>query len=206
MGKKYRFKIICCLLYVPAIILMLIVFVLNFSFDIPIRRFTCDPLAIAQGNPFHGVISNIGVILWSFAASICFFTYLLLKTRNKSHGISEFILFGGVLSLILLLDDLFMLHERIYPKWCGISEEIVLLLYGVATLCYVVKFRRIIIKTDFIFIVLAAVFFAFSLVIDALPKYLFPWQQGFEDVPKFFGIVSWLGYQFSVCFQAIQKN
>ena len=137
-------------LYMLAIFLILIVAIASYYLNIPIYRFTRDPLAIAGGHPFLGIVSNIGVILWSATAAICFFSYAILKTSKKSHDARSFIVAGGFMSLLLLLDDLFMLHERIYPKYLGSSEIIVFLFYGSLLLLYLVKYRLYIIKTDLI--------------------------------------------------------
>ena len=205
ISKSISSKVVSCWLYMPAIFLILIVAIASYYLNIPISHFTRDPLAITGNHPFLGIISNVGAILWSFSVAICFFSYVLLKTSKESHDVLGFILFGGVISLVLLLDDLFMLHERIYPEYFWVSEKIVFVFYGVLILFYLVKFRRIIIETDFIFILLAVFFFALSILVDLLPESLLPWHHLFEDGPKFFGIVSWFGYQLSVCFQEVQS-
>ncbi|MFX0211569.1 MAG: hypothetical protein ACFFDT_36665 [Candidatus Hodarchaeota archaeon] len=189
----------------PAIFLILIVAIASYYLNIPISHFTRDPLAIRGGHPFLGIISNIGAILWSFSVAICFFSYVLLKTSKKPHDGLGFIMFGGFISSVLLLDDLFMLHETIYPRYFGVSEKIVFLFYGVLILFYLVRFRKIIIETDFIFILLAVFFFALSALVDMLPESLLSWHHLFEDGLKFFGIISWFGYQFSVCFREVQS-
>ena len=192
-------------LYIPAIFLILIVAIASYYLNIPISRFTRDPLAITDGHPFLGVVSNIGAILWSATVAICFFSYAILITYKKSHDVLSFIMFGGFISLLLLLDDLFMLHERIYPKYLGGSEKIVFLFYVSLLLLYLVKYRLIIIETDLIYLILAAFFFALSMLIDLLPESFLPWHHLFEDGPKFIGIVSWFGYHFTICFKEVQS-
>ena len=198
-------KVFFLWLYIAAILLILIVVIASYFLNIPISQFTRDPLAITKGHPFLGIISNVGVILWSFSVAICFFSYVLLKTSKKPNNVSRFIIFGGFISLVLLLDDLFMLHDRIYPKYFGVGEKIVFLFYGTLILFYLVKFRKIIKKTDFIFILLATSFFGLSILVDRLPQSLLPWTHLFEDGPKFIGIVSWFSYQFSICLQEVQS-
>ncbi|MBT3190399.1 MAG: hypothetical protein HN736_11285 [Anaerolineae bacterium] len=198
-------KVVLYWLYISAIFLILIVAVTSYYLNIPISHFTRDPLAITGGHPFLGFISNIGVILWSFSVAICFFSYVLLKTSKKPHDVLRYIMFGGFISLVLLLDDLFMLHENIYPKYFGVSEKITFILYGVLVLFYLVKFRKIIIETDFIFLLLALFFSMLSILVDLLPDSLLLWHHLYEDGSKFFGVVSWFGYQFLACFQEVQS-
>jgi hypothetical protein len=193
-------------LYMPAILLILVTAITSYYSNIPISRFTRDPLAITGGNPFLGIISNIGVIIWSATIAICLFAYTLSITSKKSNDVLRFILFGGLISLILLLDDLFMLHERIYPKYFGIHEISLFLVYGALVLFYLFKFRKIVIKTDLVYLLLTAIFFSMSIVVDLLPeKTLYPWHHLFEDGFKFLGIVSWFGYLIAVCFKEVRS-
>ena len=65
---------------------------------------TCDyPIGV-------GMISNLGVLLWGFAGSICLFC----SNKNIIHRNSwrKFLLMGGILSLFLCIDDFFLLHDR----------------------------------------------------------------------------------------------
>jgi hypothetical protein len=174
-------------------------------FNIPISEFTRDPLAITGGHPFLGVISNVGILLWSFSATVCFYSYALLKKNKNKLDVLRFILFGGIISTVMLLDDLFMLHEYIYPKHLGVSQKIIFLSYGILVLYYLSKFRKIIKETSYVFILLALFLFALSVLVDILPKSLLPWHHLFEDGSKFLGIVSWFSYQLTVCFQEVQS-
>ena len=79
---------------------------------------------------------------------------------------------GGLISLVLLLDDFFMFDEYIYPIYLGINEKAVLIVYGMLILFYLVNFRKIIRNTEFLFILLAVLFFALSVVVDLLPESL----------------------------------
>ena len=194
------------ILYIPAVILFIIVTLISSYYSIPIEKFTRDPLAITGGHPFLGIISNIGCILWGSSATICFLSYLLLKTRQESLDTLGFIMLGGFISLILLLDDLFMLHEEILPKYLGIGEKYLFLLYGALILFYLVRHRRIIIETEIIYFILAISFFAISILVDRRQESFLPMHYLFEDGAKFFGIVSWVGYHFSVCFREVQST
>lgn len=150
-------------------------------------------------------MSNIGAVVWSFSAAICLFSYTLLRTRQESRDVAGFLLFGGCISLVLLLDDLFMLHEQFYPRYFGVGEKIVFSFYAALNLFYLAKFRTLIIESDFVLLLLALFFFALSMLLDLLPETSHPWYDLFEDGLKLFGIVSWFAYQFSVCLQEVQS-
>jgi len=153
---------------------------------------------IALGSGKGG--ASISSILWLSVL----FTYVLLKTSRRSRDIVRFILLGGLISLVLLLDDFFMLHTYIYPIYLGVNEKAVLVFYGMPIPYYLVIFRKIIRKTELLFILLAVFFFALSVLVDLLPESFLPWHHILEDGPKLIGIVSWFEYQFSVCLQEVQ--
>ena len=209
-------------LYLPATFLFLITISVAYYKNYTISYFTRDPIALTGGHPLLGFISNIGIIFWCFSLAICIFSYVFLKKSKKGHDVIGFIMFGGIISLLLLVDDFFMLHEKIYYNYLGINEFVVFVFYAILILFYLVKFRRIILDTDYIFILLSLFFFAFTLTFDALqmfyeehllPKtveifyyeYLLNWHYVYEDGSKFFGIVSWFAYQFSTCFTQVQS-
>ena len=82
----------------------------SMHFDIPVGNFTRDPIAILGGHPFIGVMSNIGILFWSATAAICIFASKIYLDKTE---FSTFLFFSGLLTLLLLFDDLFQLHERI---------------------------------------------------------------------------------------------
>lgn len=141
-------------------------------------------------SPFIGIVSNLGVLLWCATAAICFFCFSLLRRTSANRGAS-FFLFTGALTLALLLDDFFLLHEHVFPDLLGISGLVLFAGYGLAIALVVLRFRKFIQETSFIFLLLAAGCFGVSLGIDFLTYGSLPLL---EDGAKLLGIVSWLGY------------
>ncbi|GAB4199878.1 MAG: hypothetical protein Fur006_50940 [Coleofasciculaceae cyanobacterium] len=188
-------------LYTPLLIVVLIIVLIGFQLSIPMADLTRDPSAITDTNPFLGALSNIGVLSWCATVAICLFTFALLNKKPFTGEFSAFLLGGGLISLILLLDDLFLFHETVFPLYFNIPEKIVFLSYGLILLGYITRFRKLISETDFIFLIFAFVFFGFSMVIDLLDLRI---SALFEDGSKLFGIVSWLGYFARTCFQVIK--
>ena len=192
-------------LYALAVLLLIILAAASHGLDIPISRFVRDPMAIKTGHPLIGALSNICAILWSFAAAICWFTYLLLKKNHQPRSFIGFIFWGGVISSVLLVDDFFMLHEML-EKYLKINEIIPLLSYGFLLVFYLIKYWRIILTTDYIYLALTFFFLAITFLTDRLPYDLFSWLYMLEDGAKFLGIISWLGYQFSVCYKGLAST
>lgn len=132
-----------------------------------------------------------------------------MLTTTKSHTFksdrSFFLGFFGLLTLILLLDDLFLFHETIAPN-LFIPEKVVYACYGAILLFGIIKFRKIILQTEWMIFGLALMFFSLSIVIDLFPiVYTSNLEFILEDGFKILGIASWLSYFALVSFQ-VAKN
>lgn len=202
-------------IYVPIIILLILIFLVSLVTNIPLEIFTKDPAVIVgeKGvgslvnfsiNPFVSIISNLGILLWCASASICLFSFNFKESSKKikKDRDCQFLKFFGILSLLLLLDDLFLFHESIAPK-LFISQKVVYVGYLSAVLLGIVKFKKLILQTDWIIWCFAFLFFSLSILIDILE----PFENSIflEDGFKFLGIASWLSYFVSVSLQ-VAKN
>ena len=88
------------------------------------------------------MLLNWGVVLWMAAAAICLFSAVLLKQQNISNSTFTFMAVSGGFSLVLGIDDLFLLHDRLFPKLFDISEKYFYVLYLFAFLVYLIYFIR----------------------------------------------------------------
>lgn len=192
-------------LYVPAGMILLSIYVISEQTEIPISMFTRDPADITLSSPFLGVISNVGVLLWCSTAAICFFSCFILKYKSYSY-IAVFFLISGLITSLLLCDDLFLLHERIFPQYFNWRQRYIYLTYVLIVFAYFVIFREVIFKTNIIVLMLAFCFFFLSIVVDGvaakIPDFI-PFHHLYEDGFKLFGLASWLGYFGETSFQAI---
>ena len=109
--------------------ILLFVIYLAVWVQIPLTDLMRDPTAVADIAPYIGFVSNIGILLWCATAVICFFSWQLIRTNENKSQHLPFIFWSGVLTVILMLDDLFLLHEDIFPNELGISQKIVIVLY-----------------------------------------------------------------------------
>lgn len=174
-----------------------------------------DPLAVTGGEFYFGFFSSIGVLIWCASAVTCFFSSLILEQLNHQHSWRLFLLTSGCLTSLLLLDDLFLIHEEFFPKYLGVPSEGIFGIYGVVIILYLVRFYKMIQRTEHkLFLIAAFLCMAISLLIDGLidaglldsfnssllangRDYLF------EDGMKLLGIVSWLIYFGQVSFQRV---
>ena len=159
----------------------------------PIWKLAKDPAEVMGFSPYIGMLSNWGVVLWTGAAAICLFSAVLLKQQNASNPTFTFIAVSGVFSLLLGIDDLFLLHDRLFPRLFHIPENYFYFLYLLAFLVYLVCFGRQIIKYDYLLFGAALLFFLMSRrVFVTLP--FFDQFMTTGDMLKYFGIVFWFAF------------
>lgn len=182
--------LILVIIYSATTALLSIVILLGIEYNIELDHFTQDPAAITNSPFYIGFFSNVGVMLWCGSAVICMFTWRLLPNAEQTKNVRAFLLASSLLSFLLLFDDLFMMHEEVYPVYFGIPENAVYLFYLNLALIYAVVFREIIVKSEYVFLILAALLIGVSTVIDTMPMPI-PEDSFLEDTFKLFGIVSW---------------
>lgn len=195
INRCISYKLLLCL-YLPAGVLLLIVLMASVHTDIPLAMFTRDPADITHTSPFLGVVSNICILLWCASAAICFFSFFIFR-KTEAHSAAIFFLFSGLLTSMLMLDDLFLLHERIFPQYLHWRQRYIYLSYVSVVLVYLATFRQIIFKNNFLVLSLALGFFFMSVAVDCMAAKmdnLVSYYHLFEDGFKLFGLASWLGY------------
>lgn len=178
------------------------VFALCNYHQIPLETLTRDPSAVLEAPFYVGLVSHIGILLWCAAAAICLFGAVFLSTTGEKT-FSVFLAASGLLTTILLLDDVFLFHEEIAYTYFYISQKKVYAGYALLGLLYLYRFRHTILKSDFLFLALAFFFFAASIGIDLLPETVIPHHFLFEDGFKLLGIVGWSAYLIRTSYQAL---
>lgn len=186
--------------YTPVIVLFAII---SLQTKIPVPNLTRDPLAITKAPFYFGAISNIGILFWCSAVAICFFSFRLLSDIGRNKEFQRFFLFSGGITSILLLDDLFLVHEAVFPYYLNLPEKLAFVGYGMIISLYLIKVRKTILKTEFILLNLAFCFLGLSVTIDFFPIFtrLFGNEGEFllEDGFKLLGIISWFTYFARAC-------
>jgi hypothetical protein len=161
----------------------------------PLSDFFRDPASVKNYHPFVGVMSTIGVLLWC-AAGVCTLFASTMVRSASDDTLRRFVLWSGILSLGLMFDDQFLVHEQLFQDFFGIGEHPVVLTYLLLIVLYLFHFRNVILKkTPFVWLACAFFFFSISVRLD----FLLDQRRGevLEDVLKFFGIVFWFGYFWS---------
>ncbi len=194
LKSSLRFALV---IYLPALLILLLLTLISFYGEIPVGVFTRDAATVRKFHPFVGLLSNLGVLLWCAAATICFLTGFV-HGSGPHRELARFFLASGFLTLVLLFDDLFLFHELLAQRYFSLGEKVIYAIYGLAILTYLLCFRRLIYRTSLTLLGLAFLFFALSIAIDELLHHwveqLGDWIYLLEDGPKFLGVTSWCGY------------
>lgn len=187
--KFLNFRYLAVFGYIGLVILLLLVLIVSNYYDLPLQKFTADPTATLEAHPFTGLISNIGVLFWCASAAICVFSFTIISSK-KGNKLSWFLLFSGLFSLILLVDDLFLFHENILPYKLNIQQKLVYIGYALTISGYILFFWKIILEFDYKYFIISILLFGASIGCDLfLP--IVGWEYFLEDSLKLFGIFSW---------------
>lgn len=168
-------------------------------YDIPPALLLRDAATTSNHSPFLGLGSNLGAFCLATASSIAIFSAILLK--DKRH-FSKLLLWPGLFSLLLFMDDFFMLHEQGF--FVGVREQIVFAFYGVLFISISIAIIGSSINFDFRTLLASAIFFALSILVDAIQSFWdSPWRIYCEDGFKFMGIVSWTIFLIQTSYLAV---
>lgn len=194
------------------VILTLVILVLTIPisniFDIKLKWLVREPAALLKVNPFTGYLSNLGMLLWSATISICLFSAVVLR-KNLQKKFFWFLISSSFLTLMLLMDDMFMFHESLAPEYLGIGEKVVYGFYLLFASAYFIFFRKEILCTKFFALFLACVFMGLSVLMDYFQDpYLWPlgqWEYLLEEGCKWIGIGWWCSYFMQTSVQYFKK-
>lgn len=189
----HRRLLLMVLLSVFAVQLLLVA--IRATTGVAIAEFTRDPLGYTDLPVYKGSVSNLGVLIWKASAAICLFTFAVQTTLGVSGKRPRFFLVAGILSLVLVLDDLYMLHEVVLPDHIGIPQDLVYASYLLMMVAFVVHFRHVILRSSFLFLAISLGGFATSILADAVAdRVTIPAYYLIEDGGKLLGIASWTAY------------
>lgn len=157
-----------------------------------------DAVTVLNGRTLTGVYSNLGITMLGVSSVLYFASWYNLKLHNPDFIGTKLALGFGIISMMLYLDDFFMIHEKIMRDFFGIPEEFMMGLYFVSVLILIFLYYKRIRTYGLVYILLSFGFLGLSAVADVAYKYIkFPFNEVIEDGSKFIGICLWL--TFSMC-------
>jgi hypothetical protein len=197
------------LIYAPVLIAFAIVMIVRIQTGIAIADFTADPLIAAGGFPVYtGIIATITGLVWAATAGVLFFAWGILRDHATPRVDPGFLLAAAIITFMLMVDDVFLGHEIVYPRYLRIPENVVYAVYGLAVLWFLYRYRSTILRTDYLLLVLALVGFGLSILTDIVYELdLLPIPGVFvlEDGAKSIGVASWAGYLIRTSAQAVSS-
>lgn len=172
--------------------------------DTPVDNLTRDPAQTLAVASYLGLLSMVGLALWSATVAVC-----LLGSRLLHGEQSYFLLAAGMLSLLLLFDDALVLHEGVIPRILHIPEPVILGAYVLLAAAFFVRFFRHILSTNYSLLVIALAAFTASFGIDfagASQEHASGSIIFVEDSFKFMGIAFWMSYFVHVTAAALRRS
>jgi hypothetical protein len=206
-GPQLRLVALVCL---PVFAVLGLAKLFSSTHGVPIRQLTQDATTVLDGSFYIGIISSIGIVLWAAAATLCLFTYALLTHSEGSVG-GPFLLASGLITAVLLADDLFLIHDEIFPVYMGLPGEIFGLFYGAVMVVYLFVFRRLLLQSSYVILLAALGCFGLSVAVDVTYRALtgiFPQQHVLlvEDGAKLLGITLWTTFFAVGCAAALRMG
>ncbi len=185
---KFPVKLFYISILPSAILYLAILFLSNFH-NIKLSLVVRD-LAQTCGYPIGvGMISNIGILFWGAAASICLF---ITFSQNINRELSKLLLLGGIFSSLLCIDDLFLLHDRY------VGPDFLNLTYVAISILLLIRFQRILKKIGLFNLIISILFLGLSVFFDGVIQQIFNQSyevtQLIEEGFKFLGITCWLNF------------
>lgn len=162
--------------------------------DVRPDQLTRDIYYLANKPVYYGLLSMLGIMAWAASAAIWLFGWALLRRLGASRSLTALCLASGMLSLLLLGDDAFMLHEYILPVKLGIPEGLVMGIYVIIGVAYAGVGWRSVAATPYLPALCAGLCLGGSLGLDQIILGSSPVQTVIEDSLKFAGIIFWLTY------------
>jgi len=217
--------------YLPVLLLLLTTVAVSMVKEVPIDQFMRDPTAVFNAPFYTGAISNIGILLWCATASICFLTFVVLLRDSVTSRERLFFFGASLLTTVLMIDDLFLVHESVAPRYFGLSAELVIVIYGALATAFFIHHRHFILKSDYVLLLVSMAFLALSVGLDVVADNVdgsallgglaeddlqpssisrgtlsFPPPSThlfFEDAFKLLGIAGWLSYFGGECIKIL---
>ena len=172
--------------WAAAAVVLLVASAAGMVLDRPFNDFSRDPVTVLEGPAYIGFVSSLGAVGWAIGCGACLVGALTLSGRVRLA-----LLCGGLLTAILMADDLLLVHEA-YIEFVGLPMVAAPIIYAGLTIAYLVVFREFLRRHGLWILLVACALFAVSAGLDVTMDEDAPFL--IEDGSKLFGIVTWSGF------------
>lgn len=189
-------------IYLPTVVVLAGTGIFAWVTQAHVTFFLRDAKAV-YGIPFHaGALSSIGILFWCATVSTCLLTAIVLYRSSSESDKRQFLLNAGLFTSILMLDDLFLIHEEFAPNYLNLDGGILYVTYAILAVSLLLYYRHVIYRSAYALLLLGAAFLAGSIAFDLLHEYGLllagaesrDLQHFLEDGCKLLGIAGWFSY------------
>lgn len=145
-----------------------------------------DPTTVLNGPFYLGYYSNLGMLVWAAAATTALLGQHLLRRVGHVEP-ARLLLVAGLITVAIMVDDLFLLHDAIYRE-LGIPQSAPFIAYGLAIAAFSWRFRHRL-GAGLLLIIAAVSCLGLSAVLDTLLHLQQPYL--IEDGAKALGLALW---------------
>jgi len=155
---------------------------------IRMTKLSKDPAQLASFPIYYGLLSNLGILVWAAGGIISLFA----SFHVEGAKIRSLLRWAGILTLILLLDDFFLIHDILFPRVLRLPEWLVYLFFLVAfPLFFLRHLKPIFGQTEYRILALGVFLLGLSFLID---MNVLPGGIDVEDGFKLAGMVAYSYY------------
>jgi hypothetical protein len=166
---------------------------------IPYGDLTRDPTIILHGQLTSGALSMLGGLTWALGCGAS-----LVAAVAAPEG-RRFFAATAAFTAFLMVDDVFLLHDKLFPKYLGVPERVLHVAYPLIAVAWAAGFRRRIFASPWPSAVAGFALLGLSQGLDVLGDGREPdWWFLAEDGAKFAGIVHWSIYQITAAAAAFR--
>jgi hypothetical protein len=173
------------------------------------RLIYIDPLLAAEiaekcCSRSFGFASNIGVLYWAAAAACCALAAAALWRGATPWPKVRMLATGALFTAFLCIDDLFMLHESVFPR-LGLPQLVTFGSYGLLALAYLVVNWRLIRDEELVLFLASVGFLAFSVAVDLHGHNGGKlWLLVLEEGSKLMGVAGWCTWHIRRAYRALK--
>lgn len=177
-------------IWLPAVLLLAAIVVQD---RVPDEELLRDPAQITDSSASTGLVSNLGMVAWTGAAVAFLGAGYVLRRLDAPRDRIALLISGGLLTAVLLIDDLFLIHERTLEDRLGVPQAVTLAIYGVMAVAWAIVFRQQLRSTPFVLAAVALAGLGVSAVVDLVDSGRW-YEPVLEDGSKFLAILAWAVY------------
>ena len=186
---------------IPALIFYALSLVVLTHEDYTIMEILRDFPQQMEESSLLGFLTTIGIWLWISSAAIAFFAFATGDFKAQRH--KELLFLIGLFSLLLAVDDYFLIHD-----WY-VDQKICYGTYAVIMLTILARHFKTIIQINGFSFFFAGTLLALSIFTDMIQDFLpfkYSYTQIFEEGFKFMGIATWLYFAVQAAAFYPEKN